>query len=244
MQLPSVSTGSNSGKAGSGLLSLADAENWGEIITCCTGDAGDVSPEVVLGLLREAYRLKRPIGLDTEFQIDDIKRSPVHRAAIHLWSLGIPTSARRAGGLVAQRVVLGAEAIGCMEAWLRSDHAKLLYLAPADLHPMANAGVELGGWQDLFPFSRYLRPDFKHHGLKWHITNTLGYVGQGEYKDSFYRARIGVKGNPTKQREPIPLAELVPGHPLWAKMKAYAALDAKATVELAYVWAERHGFTW
>lgn len=227
-----------------GLLSLEQAEHWGQILTCGTGDAEDVAPEVILGLLRDAYRSGAPVGLDTEFSTDDIDRSGAYRAVVQLMSLGIPGDARRSEAPVAQRVVLGSGALPAFDRWLQSDHTKLLYNAPADLHPIQNAGLTLNAWHDIFPFSRFLRPDSKTHGLKFHIQYTLGYAGLGEYADNFYRFKVGAKGLPTKKREPIPLAELVPGHPLWARMKAYAALDAKATVELAYVWRTRYGFRW
>lgn len=222
------------------VLTLEEAENWGDVWTVGTGDTGDVDAEVVLDALRTAYRAKLPVGLDTEFITDDIDRNGAYRSLVHVASLGIPNLACTVrSGPVAQRVVIAASALPKFAAWLASPHTKLLYSAPSDLHPLANVGLSVSGWQDLLPLSRYLNSDHKDHSLKFHIRNTLGYGGQGEYKENFYRHKIGAKGLPTKAREPVPLVEIVPGHPLWEKLKVYAALDAKATVELFLTWRAR-----
>lgn len=196
-------------------------------------------------MLRAAYRAKLPVGLDTEFATDDIRRSNAFRASTHLITLGIPTLGALAKGVpVAHRVVLGRGAFSALGGWFASDHKKLLYNAPSDLHTLANDGIHLANWRDLLPFSRYVAPDHKDHSLKYHIQHTLGYVGQGEYRDNFYRPVLGVNGQPTKAREPIPLREIVPDHPLWEKLVEYAALDSKATVELGLLWSLRYGIVW
>lgn len=222
------------------VLTLEEAENWGDVWTVGTGDTGDVPAEQVLEALRTAYRAKLPVGLDTEFITDDIDRNGAHRSLVHVLSLGIPAPAVSVrAGPVAQRVVVGSGGLAAFRTWFASPHTKLLYNAPADLHPLLNMGYPVDAWSDLLPLSRYLNSDHKDHSLKFHIQNTLGYRGQGEYKENFYRHKIGAKGLPTKAREPVPLVEIVPGHPLWEKLKVYAALDAKATVELFLTWRAR-----
>lgn len=242
---PSASLPQSPRVSGSGrVLTLSEAESYGPVLSAGTGDPGGVDPEQILELLRVAYRAGLAVGVDTEYLTDDLQRSNCHRARVHIASLGLPKDIRlvRRGDMVpvAARVVLGAAALPAFHRWFASDHKKVLYNAPADLHALAESGVVVGNWEDLLGLSRYLAPDHRDHSLKWHIQHSLGYVGQGEYKQNFYTFKIGVKGQTTKQRVPIPLAEIVPGHPLWEKLKVYAALDAKATVELYYKWRMRH----
>ena len=226
------------------VLLPSQAESYGPILSVGTQDPADVDAEVVLELLRAAYRRGDAIGLDTEYVTDDLQRSNCHRAIVHLVSLGIPEPThitQSATGLpVATRVVISGRALQHFRKWFASDHKKVLYNAPADLHALETTGITVANWEDLLGLSRYLAPDHKDHSLKWHIQHSLGYRGEGEYKEHFYTFKIGKKGLPTKQRVPIRLAEIVPGHPLWEKLKVYAALDAKATVELYYKWVQKY----
>lgn len=221
-------------------ITLAEAQNYGPILAC----PWDVSPSHILHLLRQAYRAGQPIGLDTEFS-HDLQLSPAFRALPLLWSLGIPghevvgAKNRR----VARRAVLHPSVMEDFRAWFESDHPKILHNASVDLHVLHNAGFTCAAVQDTLPLSRYLHPDRKDHSLKWHIEHTLGYRTVGEYRDLFFRYKLGKRGLPTKQREPIPLVDIIPDpsvrhqdhHSLWPTLLQYAALDAKATVEL---WQE------
>lgn len=221
-------------------LTPVEAENWGDVWTVGTGADSDVPVEQVLEALRECARAGLPAGLDTEYT-SDLSKSNYSRARVHVASLGIPGETLCMGLPVAQRVVVDRSAIHLFARWLGSKHPKLLYNAPADLHALENMGLQVATWHDLLPLSRYLAPDHKDHSLKYHIQHTLKYQGQGEYRDHFYRFKLGAKGQVTKAKEPIPLSELVPGHPQWPKLVSYAALDAKATVELGLRWSKQYG---
>lgn len=226
-------------------LTPAEAENYGDIWIVGTGDPGDVPVEQVLEALRVAARAGLPAGLDTEYT-SDLSKSNYSRAQVRVASIGIPEPGvcRSDRCPVAQRVVVQSGALQHFARWLESSHTKLLYNAPADLHALGSLGLTVSGWQDLLPLSRYLAPDHKDHSLKYHIQRTLGYQGQGEYRDHFFRCKTGVKGQPTKSREAIPLGDIVFGHPLWSTLVRYASLDAKATVELGMKWKLQYGFSW
>lgn len=222
---------------------VTDPENFGPVYAC----PWDVPPSFILTLLRRAYRKGYPVGVDTEFD-HDLQLSPAFRALPLLWSLGIPLGdAFHAGAPLATRVVLAPEALPEFQVWFRSDHTKVFHNAGVDLHVLHNAGYVVEHVQDTLSASRYLHPHRKLHGLKWHIEHTLGYRGMDSYKHNFFRPKLGVNGQLLKTTEAIPLQSIIPGvhpswagpvHPLWDRLKRYASLDAKATVEL---WMKFNG---
>jgi hypothetical protein len=119
----------------------------------------------------EVCRRAGLIGLDSETYGHDVRKStPVHRARIHVWSVGVlSTTLHPRGHRVASGMVLPAAALDFqpIRDVLQDDHViKIAHNAPHDIHSFSNHGVEVVRCLDSLPRAKLMFPGRQGHGLK------------------------------------------------------------------------------
>lgn len=184
----------------------------------------------------------RIFATDTEtFGCDPKKQTPYKNAILHSWSLAfIPKRVKfgmRGQPLVQRVYIYGPPRGNCLELLQDPSYGKVLHQSHYDLHTFENAGVKLAAMvADTLRLSRLLNPHLKTHGLKHLLAMMLGYE-ETKFKDLFSRPKRSLKtGKLLKTREIIPLSEITAEHELFLALVDYASLDAKATLEIAYLF--------
>ena len=122
-------------------------------------------------LVRASAAAGDPVGWDSETFGHAVRETTApHRARVHVWSLGVLTSARHPRGhRVASGAVFPVEAMlsGPLREVLEDPAVtKVAWNAPHDVHAAGNHGVTVRSAVDGLQRLRVQRPDLPRHGLK------------------------------------------------------------------------------
>lgn len=203
-------------------------------------------------------------GLDSETYGHDVRETTApYRAKIHVWSVAVSGPSGVVGCVLPQAALGSPEIVAVLQD---PTVKKIAHNAPHDVHAFLNHGIEVAGWADSLGRARLTFPEEQGHGLK-KLCGKVGMTLR-EYKEVLAapnwvemtkKVRVcECEAHPCRKRGKghervdkfytdmvlrgtrlLPLEEVVPGHPKWAELLAYAEEDAVCALKLWLLMDQR-----